>query len=131
LDMLNLIAGTSWLFVRESMADSVDYLFVDEAGQLALANVAAMARAARNLVLLGDPQQLAQVSQVSHPDGAGGSALEHLLGERSTVQAPDGLFLEQSWRMSPSVCRFISDLAYDGRLSRDPAPISAASNRVA
>ncbi len=117
---LNLVAGTSWLFVREAMVDALDYLFVDEAGQLALANIAAMTPAARNLVLLGDPQQLAQVSQASHPDGAGGSALEHLLGERSTVHASDGLFLEHSWRMHPDICAFISDLAYDNRLEPGP-----------
>ena len=56
-------------------------LFVDEAGQVSLANVLAVAHAARNLVLLGDPQQLGQPSQAAHPPGADASALEHILGE--------------------------------------------------
>jgi superfamily I DNA and/or RNA helicase len=85
-----------------------------------LANVAAVAGAGENLVLLGDPQQLAQVSQAYHPGDAGGSVLEHLLGDRSTIPREEGLFLEQSWRMHPQICAFISDLAYDGRLQ--PAP---------
>jgi uncharacterized protein len=118
---LNLVAGTSWLFVREAMAQRpLDYLFIDEAGQVALANAAAVAGAATNLVLLGDPQQLAQVSQAYHPDGAGDSVLQHLLGDRSTVPPNEGLFLDHSWRMHPDVCAYISELAYDGRLL--PAP---------
>ena len=118
---LNLIAGTSWLFARADWRQQpLDYLFVDEAGQLATANAVAVAGAGRNVVLLGDPQQLAQVSQAAHPDGAGDSVLEHLLGQRSTVRREDGMFLEHSYRMAPDVCDFISDLAYEGRLS--PAP---------
>jgi uncharacterized protein len=74
-------------------------------------------------VLLGDPQQLAQVSQAHHPDGAGGSVLQHLLGDRSTVPPSEGLFLDESWRMHPDVCSYISDLAYDGRLR--PAPTTS------
>jgi len=118
---LNLVAGTSWLFVRaEWQEQPLDCLFVDEAGQVAVANAVAVAGAARSVVLLGDPQQLAQVSQAAHPDGAGGSVLEHLLGERRTVPREEGLFLERSYRMHPDVCGFVSDLAYDGRLH--PAP---------
>ena len=85
---LDIAAGTVWLWARGGLADSVDTLFVDEAGQMSLANVLAVAGAARNLVLLGDPQQLAQPSQAAHPPGAGASALEHVLGERATM--PDG-----------------------------------------
>jgi uncharacterized protein len=113
----NLVAGTSWLFVREEWREQpLDYLFVDEAGQVALADAAATAGAARNVVLLGDPQQLAQVSQAAHPDGAGDSVLRHLLGKRRTVAPAEGVFLERSYRMHPDVCAFVSDLAYDGRL---------------
>jgi hypothetical protein len=118
---LNLVAGTSWLFVREAMfAEPLDHLFIDEAGQFAIANAAAVAGAARSVVLLGDPQQLAQVSQARHPDGAGDSALEHLLDDRGTVRPSEGLFLDRSYRMHPAICSYISELAYEGRLR--PAP---------
>ena len=79
------MAGTTWLWAREQFARSVDVLFVDEAGQLSLADVLAVAHAAGTLVLLGDPQQLAQPSDVAHPPGAGASALEHLLGDHATM----------------------------------------------
>ena len=83
-------------------------LFVDEAGQMALADALAIAGAGRGMVLLGDPQQLAHVSQGIHPRGAGASVLEHLLGDRETVPPAEGVFLERTWRMHPDVCRFVS-----------------------
>ena len=113
---LDVAAGTAWLWARAEMADSVDTLFVDEAGQLSLANVLAVAGAARNLVLLGDPQQLAQPSHATHPPGAGVSALEHILGERATMPEGAGLLLDQTWRMHPELCRFTSEAFYDGKL---------------
>jgi uncharacterized protein len=113
---VDLIAGTAWLFSRAGLDRRLDYLFVDEAGQVALADVVAMGTAARNLVLLGDPQQLPQVRQGLHPGGSGASVLEHLLGDASTVREDRGLFLARTWRMHPEVCGFISTLAYDGRL---------------
>ena len=79
------MAGTAWLWAREEFAGSVDTLVVDEAGQFSLANVLAIAGAASNLVLLGDPQQLAQPSQGAHPPGAEVSALGHVLGEHDTM----------------------------------------------
>jgi uncharacterized protein len=109
-------AGTAWLWARAGMADIVDTLFVDEAGQLSLANVLAVAGAARNLVLLGDPQQLAQPSHATHPPGAGVSALEHILGDRATMPEGAGLLLDQTWRMHPDLCRFTSEAFYDGKL---------------
>jgi uncharacterized protein len=102
------------------MDGKLDYLFIDEAGQVALADAVAMGTAARNLVLLGDPQQLSQVRQGMHPEGAGSSVLEHLLGGASTVAEDRGLFLAKSWRMHPHVCAFVSDLSYDGRLESAP-----------
>jgi uncharacterized protein len=116
----SIVAGTSWLFSREDMTGLFDYLFIDEAGQVALADAIAMSPCARNLVLLGDPQQLPHVTQGIHPGGAGVSVLEHLLGDAATVPPDRGLFLEQSWRMHPEVCSFISELAYDGRLRSAP-----------
>jgi predicted RecB family nuclease len=113
---LDVAAGTVWLWARPSLADSVDTLFVDEAGQLSLANVLAVAGAARNLVLLGDPQQLAQPSQATHPPGAGASALGHILGERATMPEGAGLLLDQTYRMHPDLCRYTSEVFYDGKL---------------
>jgi len=113
---LQLLAGTSFLFAREELDGHLDTLFVDEAGQLALADVLAVGTAARNVVLLGDPNQLAQVSQGSHPPGANASVLGHLLGSDETLRAGMGLFLERTWRMRPEVNGFISESFYDGRL---------------
>ena len=115
-----VVAGTSWLFSRGEMAGQFDYLFVDEAGQVSLADAIAMSPCARNVVLLGDPQQLPHVTQGIHPGGAGVSVLEHLLGDELTVAPDRGLFLEQTWRMHPDVCAFISGLAYDARLRAHP-----------
>jgi uncharacterized protein len=94
----------------------VDTLFVDEAGQVGLADVLAVGTAARNVVLLGDPNQLAQVSQGSHPPGAEASVLGHLLGSDETLRPEMGLFLEETWRMRPEVNAFISESFYEGRL---------------
>jgi uncharacterized protein len=111
-----LLAGTAWLFSRRDMEGVVDTLFVDEAGQVSLADALALGTCARNVVLLGDPQQLGQVSQGIHPDGASASVLEHLLAGEDTVPPDRGLFLSRTWRMHPDVCRFISDTSYEGRL---------------
>ncbi len=111
-----LAAGTAWLFTRHAVAGKFDYLFIDEAGQVSLADALAVSLAARNIVLLGDPLQLAQVSQGTHPIGAGVSILEHLLGDRQTVAPDRGIFLEISHRMHPEICKFISQSMYEGRL---------------
>ena len=114
---LDIAAGTAWLWAREQFQGTVDTLFVDEAGQMSLANILAVAGAARNLVLIGDPQQLAQPSQAAHPPGAGVSALEHILGDHATVPPDAGLLLDQTWRMHPRLCRFTSETFYDGKLT--------------
>jgi hypothetical protein len=113
----NVIAGTTWLFASQSMRDNaIDVLVVDEAGQLGLADTLAATISATNVILLGDPQQLAQVSKASHPGGAGASALEHLLGDALTVPPDRGVLLETTWRMHPDVCAFISEVMYGGKL---------------
>jgi predicted RecB family nuclease len=117
---LPIVAGTSWLFARDEMAGKFDYLFIDEAGQVSLADAVAMSPCARNIVLLGDPQQLPNVTQGIHPGGVGVSVLDHLLQGEPTVAPERGLFLEETWRMHPDVCSFISELAYDGRLRSEP-----------
>jgi uncharacterized protein len=114
----NLVAGSTWLWSRPGLrAYPVDVLLVDEAGQLALADCIAAANAARNLVLLGDPLQLAQVSQAEHPDGAGASVLEHVLGGHATIPNTQGVFISETRRMHPDVCSFISNQIYEGRLT--------------
>ncbi len=109
-------AGTAWLWSREEFAGSVDVLFVDEAGQMSLANVLAVSPAAKSVVLLGDPQQLDQPQQGVHPPGAEVSALAHLLNGRATIDTSQGLFLSESWRLHPDICAFTSEAFYDGRL---------------
>ena len=102
------------------MASSVDVLFVDEAGQMALANALAVSQAANSMVLLGDPQQLEQPRKGSHPDGVGIAALEHVLAGHQTVQADRGIFLPETWRLAPNIAAFTSEMYYEGRLaSRD------------
>jgi superfamily I DNA and/or RNA helicase len=95
-------------------------LFVDEAGQMSLANVLAASPAAKSIVLLGDPQQLDQPQRGVHPPGADASALSHLLNGRSTIGEDQGLFLSESWRLHPDVCAFTSELFYDNRLMPRP-----------
>jgi uncharacterized protein len=94
----------------------LDFLFIDEAGQVSLANVVASGVAAKNIVLIGDQMQLAQPSQGVHPGRSGLSALEFALGENATVPPELGIFLDRTRRMHPDVCRFISEAFYDGRL---------------
>jgi predicted RecB family nuclease len=114
----NLVAGTTWLFAGADMRGApVDVLLIDEAGQLALADALAASRSARNLILLGDPLQLPQVTQGVHPGGGGRSVLEHALGEHVTMPADRGVFLTETRRMHPDICSFISDEIYEGRLS--------------
>lgn len=120
LDEGYVVGGTAWLWVGEGAEQALDYLFVDEAGQMALADVLAISRAAENIVLLGDPQQLEQPQQGSHPEGSEVAALVHALGGAKTVAADRGLFLDRTWRLHPSICRFNSELYYDGRLEAEP-----------
>ena len=112
----NVVGGTSWLWTRSEYFEAVDVLFIDEAGQMALADVTAVAQAARNLVLIGDPQQLERPLKGSHPPGAEKSALQYLLGDHKTIPETMGLLLPETWRMHPSICDFTSQLFYDGRL---------------
>ena len=115
-------AGTAWLWSRPEAENTVDVLFVDEAAQMSLANVLAISHAAPNVVLLGDPQQLDQPMQGTHPDGTAVSALEHLLGGRRTIESSRGLFLEETWRLNPEICGFTSEAFYEGKLKSRPWP---------
>lgn len=117
---VDLVAGTAWLFARDEIEGKLDDLFIDEAGQMSLANVIAAATCARNVVLLGDPNQLRQPSKGSHPDGADLSALDHVLDGAQTIRPDRGRFLATTYRMHPDVCRFISEIAYESRLESAP-----------
>ena len=123
-----LVAGTAWALTRPLVDLHVaerpfDVLFVDEAGQLSLADVLAAGTSARSLILLGDPNQLPQVSQGTHPEGSGRSALQHLLGDDVTIPRERGLFFAETWRLRPELCNFTSDAYYEGRLR--PAAVTA------
>lgn len=117
----NLIAGTAWLFARPELDQSLDYLFIDEAGQVSLANLVAMGLSARNIVLVGDHMQLGQPIQGVHPGDSGQSVLEFLLHDQATIPEDRGIFLPSTWRMHQDVCGFISEAVYDGRLVPEPA----------
>ncbi len=111
-----IFAGTAWAFAGLPDDTQLDYLFIDEAGQVSLGNLIAMGVSARNIVLLGDQMQLGQPIQGVHPGRSGESILEYLLDGRATIPPAEGVFLSQTWRMHPAVCSFISDAVYDGRL---------------
>uniref|UniRef100_UPI00035FE878 DEAD/DEAH box helicase n=1 Tax=Nocardiopsis lucentensis TaxID=53441 RepID=UPI00035FE878 len=116
-----LIGGTAWAMTNAAMvADPLDVLIIDEAGQFALADTLAVSAAAHNLVLLGDPQQLPQVVQGTHGEGADASALQHLMGTDPIIDPKRGYFLDQTRRMHPAVCRTVSELSYQGRLHAHP-----------
>ena len=87
--------GTAWLWAAPEAFETVDVLFVDEAAQMSLANVLAVSQAAKTVVLIGDPQQLDQPMQGSHPEGTDVSALDHILGGEQTIPPDKGLFLER------------------------------------
>ena len=126
-----VVGGTAWLFTRPEWLGELDFLFIDEAGQVPLANAVAMARCAKNLILLGDQMQLEQPVQGSHPGVSGLSVLQYALMDPATsepdapvfhaVVPPDiGLFLGESRRMHPLVCQFISESIYEGSLQSHP-----------
>jgi len=117
---VNVLGGTSFLWAREEFRDSVDVLFVDEAGQMSLASVLACAPAGSSLVLLGDPQQLEQPQKGSHPEGSDVAALAHLLDGGKTIGPDRGLFLGTTWRLHPTISKFTSELFYEGRLVSRP-----------
>ena len=119
-DAYSLVAGTSWLLSCEKHRERFDTLFIDEAGQFSLAAAVAVGACARSIVLLGDPQQLPQVNQASHPPGAGASVLEHLLDGHDVVQTGRGVLLDESWRMHPDVCAFVSERSYESQLRSRP-----------
>jgi uncharacterized protein len=118
---VDVVGGTAWLWSREDLQESVDVLFIDEAGQFSLANAVPVAPAGRSLVLLGDPQQLESPLQGSHPPGAEKSALGHVLGTADVMPPDHGLFLAETWRLHPDVCAFTSAVFYEDQLRWVPS----------
>jgi predicted RecB family nuclease len=115
-----VLGTTAWGFARDDMQGALDYLFVDEAGQVAVANLVGMSRSATNLVLEGDQMQLGQPVQGTHPGASGQSVLEYLLQEQATIPKELGIFLGITYRMHPEVNRFISEAIYESRLKTGP-----------
>ncbi len=113
---IQVLGGTAWLWAGPAAVGALDYLVIDEAGQLSLANALAVGPAAKNLILLGDHKQLDQPQKVTHPEGSDISALEHLLGTESAISPTRGIFLEKTRRLHPAICAFTSELFYGGRL---------------
>ena len=115
-----LVGGTAWAFSSPAAQAQLDYLFVDEAGQVSLANIVGMSPSTKNLVLVGDPMQLPQPLQGSHPGESGSSALEYLMQGAATLPPELGIFLPRTHRLHPSLCTFISESIYEGRLLPEP-----------
>ncbi|MGW9113810.1 TM0106 family RecB-like putative nuclease [Microbacterium sp. NPDC055683] len=114
-----VVGGTAWDFTHTGRIPrgSLDLLVVDEAGQFSLASTIAVSTAARNLLLLGDPQQLPQVSQGVHPAPVDTSALGWVMDGAQVIPASHGFFLGRTWRMHPAVAGAVSRLSYAGRLA--------------
>jgi len=116
----DVIGATVYAFAKQiAYDDPVDYLFVDEASQVALANLIVVTGAANNIILMGDQMQLEQPIQGTHPEPAGKSALEFMLKGQSVIPSDQGVFLERTFRMHPNVCKPLSEIVYEGKLQAD------------
>lgn len=114
--------GTTWKFCSQEVPPgSLDLLVIEEAGQFSLAATIGAGVAAKRLLLVGDPQQLPQVSQARHPEAVDESALAWLMAGADTIAPEQGYFLARSFRMHPALCQRVSQLSYEGRLTSAPA----------
>lgn len=116
----SVIGTTAWGFARAELKDAFDYLIIDEAGQVSVANLIAMSQSAKNLILMGDQMQLGQPSQGSHPEDSGLSILDYLLHGTPTIPDSMGVFLGTTYRMHSAINQFISDAIYEGKLESAP-----------
>ena len=123
---IDVLGATPWCWARPEFEQSVDVLIVDEAGQMTLSNVLAASPAGTGLILLGDPQQLEQPLQSSHPEGSEASALYHLLDGADTMPPDKGLFLGETWRLHPDIARFTSEIYYEGKVTARPELVHQA-----
>jgi uncharacterized protein len=119
-NVIDVLGAVAWTWASDKAKGAVDVLFVDEAGQVSLANVLGSASAASSLVLLGDQQQLSQPSKAAHPDGVNVSALEHMLAGQRTMPPGRGIFLPRTRRLAPAIAAFTSEAFYEGRLDTLP-----------
>jgi uncharacterized protein len=117
IDDYNIVGATAWLWADDNFSETLDYLFIDEAGQMSLSQALAASRAAKNLILLGDPQQLEQPQRGAHPEGSDIAALTYLLEGHQTMPEKKGLFLGVTRRLHPDISRFTSEIFYEGKLS--------------
>ncbi len=111
-----VVGGTDFMWASDELANSLDYLVVDEAGQFSLVGILSIAHATKNIILLGDGAQLKQPIQGSHPDGCETSALDHIVGDHKTLPKEKGVFLPTTYRLHPEICRFCSEMFYENRL---------------
>jgi len=116
-DFVNVVVGTSWFFSSEEIiGNPVDLLIIEEASQYSLPDAIAVTRAAKNIVMIGDPLQLQNVKKAEHFDAAGRSVMEHVLGGDDIIDSRHGIFLSESHRMAPAICNFVSEAFYESRL---------------
>ena len=112
----NLFSGTAWCFSRTACEEKLDYIFIDEAGQLTTADIVATSLSAKNVVIIGDQMQLSSPISAVHPGESGKSLPEYLLEGKDTISSNKGIFIDKSRRLHPKLCKFTSENFYDGRL---------------
>ena len=124
----NVLGATVFSLVKEAFSEEpFDLLVVDEAGQVSLSNLLFMSQCARNILLVGDQNQLSQPNRANHPEDSGLSCLDYVMGEEKVVPFDRGVFLATSWRMPPALTKVVSDLFYQGKLQ---SCISKAENKI-
>ena len=117
IEYFKVFGGTAWAFAHPIFLDQLDYLFIDEAGQVSIANLVGMSQCADNLILMGDQMQLSQPTMGTHPEGTGLSSLDYLLGEKPTIPKDIGILLPKTYRLHPDICDFVSKKVYEGRIA--------------
>jgi superfamily I DNA and/or RNA helicase len=117
LNNVAVVGGTAWTFANDSFIDQLDYLFIDEAGQVSLANMIGMSASCKNIILIGDQMQLANPSQGMHPENSGDSCLDYLLKDSPTIALDKGVLLPDTYRMHSKICDFISSRVYENRIT--------------
>ncbi len=111
-----LYAGTKYHLSSWFYRSKIDYLFIDEAGQISIADLIALGGVAKNIILVGDQLQLGQPTQGSHPGLSNNSVLDYLLQGKDTVEDNRGVFLSRTYRMHPNINSFISENFYENKL---------------